>query len=69
MTTNERLTLAEVAALLGITERQVQRRLRNHQNDPDGFPMPTDGFWSKSDIEQYAQRRYARKFAYKGQER
>jgi len=62
------LAIAEVAALLGITERQVQRRLHNHQNDPDGFPMPTDGFWSKSDIVQYAQRRYARKFSYKAEQ-
>jgi len=57
------LTLADVATLLGITEQNVRRRLRNHRKDPDQFPLPVDGdLWQQSDIMQYAQRRYARKF-------
>ena len=63
----ELLTISEVAALLRISVRLVRSRLYRRTKDPDCFPMPVSGegwesLWKKSHVEDYLQRRYARKF-------
>ena len=67
MTRQELLSIVDVATLLRVNVRTVRRRLYNRRKDPDVFPLPVSGEgwesrWSKSDVEDYLKRRYARKF-------
>lgn len=52
MESGKRLTLAEVAVLLGVDEKTVRRRIAAHRFPPGWFEGRTPYWWEK-DIEAY----------------